>query len=104
MAGLWEKHGIPGGKFLVQRRDGSIPEWPSFVLGAKDLAAPDALRAYARRAGELGYDPCYVKDIYELADEFERYALVYGSGDPDAVPHRKDDQAIVEKMLTARNA
>ena len=31
------------GKFLVVRRDGSIPHWPHFVLGARDPAAPGVM-------------------------------------------------------------
>jgi hypothetical protein len=27
------------GKFLVVRRDGSVPHWPHFVLGARDPVA-----------------------------------------------------------------
>lgn len=27
----------PEGKYLVKRRDGTVVEWPSFVLGARDL-------------------------------------------------------------------
>lgn len=104
MAGLWRKNGIAGGKFLVQRRDGSIPEWPNFVLGARDPAAPDALRAYAKRAEELGFDVAYVKNIYELADEFDHYRIIHGTGDPDAPPHRKDDPAIIERMLSGKNS
>ena len=37
-------------KYLVVRRDGSIPKWPAFVLGARDPCALFALRAYARKA------------------------------------------------------
>lgn len=55
---LWRKSPeTPEGKYLVKRRDGTIPEWPNFVLGAKDPAAPAALRAYADSARELGFNP-----------------------------------------------
>ncbi|HXI43902.1 MAG TPA: hypothetical protein VNH83_28225 [Bryobacteraceae bacterium] len=41
-AGLWRKNPeTPEGKYLVKRRDGSVVDWPNFVLGAKDPAAPD---------------------------------------------------------------
>lgn len=95
--GLWRKHGMSG-KYLVQRRDGTVPEWPGFVLGAKDPAAPAALRAYADAAEKLGFNPQYVSDVRELADEFEAYCLAHGKGDPDGVPHRKDDPEIVKKI------
>lgn len=96
--GLWRKHGIAGGKYLVQRRDGTVPDWPYFVLGARDPAAPAALRAYADEAERRGYDARYVADVREMANEFERYRLSEGSGDPDAKPHRKDDPATVARM------
>jgi hypothetical protein len=59
MARLW-RNIVPGGKYLVVRRDGSVPEWQWFVLGSRDPAAPDALRTYADRAAQLGMDPEYV--------------------------------------------
>jgi len=36
----------PEGKYLVKRRDGTVVEWPSFVLGARDPASAPALRAW----------------------------------------------------------
>jgi len=52
---LWAKTTeFSEGKFLVVRRDGSIPAWPHFVIGARDPAAPVALRAYADAAERLG--------------------------------------------------
>lgn len=99
MSRLW-RYGdkAPEGKYLVTRRDGTIPKWPSFVLGAKDMAAPAALNAYADAAENLGYDPEFVADIRTLADEFKEYCIKHGTGDPDAPPHRKDDPATIEKM------
>ena len=35
------------GKYLVLRRDGTIPEWPNFVIGGYDPCAAPAMRAYA---------------------------------------------------------
>ena len=60
------------GKFLVVRRDGSIPHWPHFVLGARDPGTPIALRAYADDAATRGLDPEYVASIRELANDFEK--------------------------------
>ncbi len=102
--GLWRKRGVAGGKYLVQRRDGTVPEWPNFVLGGKDPAAPAALRAYAAEARRLGFAPEYVVDVFGLADEFEIYRKAHGAGDPDGVPRRKDDPATVAKMVKGRNA
>jgi hypothetical protein len=105
MTGLW-RYGdkAPEGKYLVTRRDGSVPEWPSMVFGAKDPAAPAALRAYANAAEELGYDPVFVADVRRMAEEFENYCAVHGVGDPDAPPHRKDDPATIAKMRLGNSA
>lgn len=105
MAGLWYKNPeTKGGKFLVQRRDGSVPKWPWFVLGGRDPAAPAALRAYANEAERLGMDPQYVADVRQLAMEYEDYRADNGDGDPDAGRHRVDDPLIIEKMTQGRGA
>jgi hypothetical protein len=87
-----------GGKYLVQRRDGTVPDWPYLVMGAADPAVPYALRAYAGKAEEMGMDPQYVADICDLAREFEAWNLEHGDGDPDAPRHRTDDPEIIAKM------
>jgi hypothetical protein len=102
--GLWRKNGIPGGKYLVERRDGSIPEWPLFVLGARDPAAAIALRAYAEACELHSRDPEYVANVRELANDFDRYRAEHGDGDPDAPPFREDDPAIIEKMQQGGSA
>lgn len=103
MAGLWRKNPeTPGGKYLVTRRDGTIPEWPHFVLGARDRAAIYALRAYADEAERLGMDAQFVADIREEADIWERELPNRGEGDPDAPRHRTDDPATVAKMRDQR--
>ena len=89
------------GKFLVVRRDGTIPHWPHFVLGARDPLAPVALRAYAAAARQTFLDPEYADSIMELAGDFERYRAVQGDGDPDMPPHRKDDAAVLDAMRGA---
>ena len=86
------------GKFLVVRRDGSIPHWPHFVIGARDPAAPSALLAYATECERLGVDAEYVASIRELAADFTAYREREGNGDPEAPPHRKDDQAVIAAM------
>ena len=105
MSGLW-RYGdkAPEGKYLVTRRDGSVPEWPNMVFGAKDPAAPAALRAYADEAERRGFDPVYVADVRLLAAQFESYCAEHGKGDPDAPPHRKDDPATVAKMQLGHGA
>ncbi len=86
------------GKFLVVRRDGTVPHWPHFVLGARDPAAPFALRAYANAAQGLGFDPEYVASLRELASDFEKYRGEHGDGDPEAPPHRQDSPSVVAAM------
>jgi hypothetical protein len=86
------------GKFLVLRRDGTIPEWPHFVLGARDKAAPAALRAYADAAAAAGMDKEYTASILELANDFEKYRAATGDGDPDAAWHRKDNPLVIKAM------
>jgi hypothetical protein len=105
MSGLW-RYGdkAPEGKYLVTRRDGSVPEWPHMVFGAKDPAAPAALLAYANAAETLGFDPVYVADVRRMAGEFAAYCATHGKGDPDAPPHRKDDPATLEKMRGGHGA
>lgn len=86
------------GKFLVVRRDGSVPHWPHFVIGARDPAAPEALRAYAGICERLGYEAEYVASIKELADDFYSYRMLHGDGDPEASPHRVDDPDVIRAM------
>jgi hypothetical protein len=62
----------PEVKYFIKRCDGTVVEWPDFVIGAKDPAAPIALRAYALAARRLGMNAQYVRDVLRLADEFEQ--------------------------------
>jgi len=94
----------PEGKYLVKRRDGSIPQWPHFVLAASDPAAPEALLQYADAAAALGYDPQYTDEIRNLAVLFEEWRRAHETGDPDAPPHRKDDPATIEEMRKGHSA
>ena len=86
------------GKFLVVRRDGTIPEWPHFVLGARDPAAPAALRAYARACSLEGLDREYVANVRNLAADFAQYHQLHGTGHADAPPHRRDDPQVIAVM------
>lgn len=90
----------PEGKYLVKRRDGSVVEWPHFVLGARDPAAPAALRTYAKEAQRLGtcsLPLCDRVNTY-LVEEFDAYRKVHGDGDPGKGLHRKDDPATIAEM------
>jgi len=88
------------GKYLVQRRDGTTVEWPSFVIGARDPHAPAALREYARNLDSMA-DPAndaFVDRVMRLADEFDAYRAEHGDGDPTRGRHRKDDPDTVRVM------
>lgn len=105
MGGLWRNNPqTPEGKYLVKRRDGTVVEWPHFVIGARDPAAPYALRAYAAAAEQLGFDPDLVRDVRARADEFAAYWHEHGSGDPDAPRHRVDDPATVAEMARGQGS
>jgi hypothetical protein len=105
MGGIWRNNPeTKEGKYLVKRRDGTVPRWPWFVLGARDAAAPKALLAYADEAERLGMDPAYVRDVRDLAVHFEEWREEAGNGDPDAPRHRKDDPATVAEMAEGEGA
>lgn len=105
MSGLWRNNPeTPGGKYLVKRRDGTVPQWPYFVIAASDPCAPVAILAYANHAELLGLDPKYVADLREMAEEFEAWRHQNGAGDPDAGRHRQDDPSTVAEMLNAKGA
>lgn len=86
------------GKFLVVRRDGTVPAWPHFVLGARDPCSSKALLAYAREAERIGLDLDYCKSVVELANDFDQCRRLIGNGDPDSGPHRKDDPWVIDAM------
>lgn len=106
MTGLWKNNPkTPEGKYLVKRRDGSIPRWDWFVLGSNDPASIAALRAYADAAERLGMDAAYVSDVRDMADDWESQQIAYGTtGDPDAGPDLIDDPATVAEMRNGHSA
>lgn len=105
MARLWRNtEGTREGKYLVQRRDGTVPEWPYFVIGAADPAAPAALLAYAEDAEREGMDPEYVADVRDLSIVFEEWRAANGGGDPDAPRHRTDDPATIARMAEGQGS
>lgn len=98
MAKIWVKGTeAPEGKYLVVRRDGTIPEWGHFVLSYTDPATPVALNAYAHACEMLDMDPEYVASLRELAQELSELPRDPKS-DPDSGPHRKDLPAVVRLM------
>jgi hypothetical protein len=98
MPSVWTKVGDKLGKFLLVRRDGTVPQWPHFALGARDPAAPYALRAYAARARVLGWDDEYIASILELANDYDAYRAKEGVSNPPASQHRTDDPNVIEAM------
>lgn len=89
------------GKYLVVRRDGTVPVWANFVIGAYDPCAAPAMRAYGEAARAQGYAPDFVASCFELADQFERTAAseeARAKADPDAPPHRKDLPEVLAMM------
>ncbi len=93
------------GKYLVKRRDGSVVEWPSFVLGARDPHAAVALRAYAESIRkDPDCDPEFADRLLRLADEFDAYRLENGPGDPTRGKHRVDDPATIAEMRGNKSA
>lgn len=96
MAGLHrDMPGYEDGKYLVLRRDGTVPHWPWFVLGARDKAVPMTLRFYAIMAFLFRMDWKYVKGVWRMAGEFKRIRKTLGTGDPDGRPHREDNYLVV---------
>lgn len=97
---IWQhRDDIKGGKFLVLRRDNTVFPGPHFVLGPRDPAAARAMREYAIEARRLGYHPEFVASCFDHADMMAVYRAEHGDGDPDRGPHRKDDPAVVDRML-----
>jgi len=99
---IWAKtEEFSEGKYLVVRRDGSVPEWPHFVIGGFDPCAAAGLRAYAEEARRHGYDPAYCDSIVDLASDFEKLSATpraVAIADPDAPPHRKDLAEVIDVM------
>jgi hypothetical protein len=94
----------PEGKYLVKRRDGTVVEWPHFVLGARDPIAVVALRAYADEAERRGLSAGFVERLRWWADHWDVYRGIHGEGDPEMGPHRQDDPAIVAEMKRGYSA
>lgn len=106
----------PEGKYLVKRRDGTVVEWPSFVLGARDKYAEAALRCYAgevlsdieslgdEEALKRGLTREWVMSLYRLADRFAEYRKANGEGDPGMGRHRRDDPVTIAEMKKGQSA
>ena len=100
-----ERPDTPEGKYLVKRRDGTVPPWPSFVLGGADPHAPVALRAYADSCEQdPDIDPGFVAAVRRWADEYDIWRVEHGEGDPGMGPHRVDDPETVAEMRKGMSA
>jgi hypothetical protein len=56
---------------LTRTSDGTVPDWPYFVLGARDPAANAAMQAYLIRITQLGYSEEYIDTVDAIADQME---------------------------------
>ena len=104
-SGLWRfSEETREGKYLVLRRDGTVLSGPHFVLGPRDVAAPNAIRAYAKecerrmRDGNTDFNPQYIADLHRHAEDMELWRSKWGAGDPGKSRHRKDHPLIIEQM------
>lgn len=94
-----ERPDTPEGKYLVKRRDGTVPPWPWFVLGGADPLSPWALRFYSLLGFLMRHFTwSYVKSAWRFAAAMRRWRLEHGAGDPGMGPHRKDDPVTVAEM------
>lgn len=66
------------GKYLVTRMDGTVPDWPWFVLGANDPGAYRTLLHYREDAAQYGCPHGYLAVIHSLIDEFDRWRGKHG--------------------------
>lgn len=117
----------PEGKYLVKRRDGTVFECPSFVLGARDEDAELCLRIYgllklmppdqregfiedmhdqfaASRADPDAQNVGYFDSVMAFADLWDEYRKQHGDGDPLMGRHRQDDPATLAEMRKGMSA
>lgn len=80
-----------GGKYLVLRRDNTVPSWAWFVCGARDPMAAWALWFYSWVGIFFTRNWDYLRGVNRLSWDFYRERKTLGCGDPEKGPHRKDD-------------
>lgn len=84
-------------KYLVVRRDGTIPSWPYFVLGAQDPCTLPAMRAYRQQAiNRVGI--AYADLIFDITQEMQSYQEHKGLLVPQnvVIPRLIDDPLIAK--------
>lgn len=117
----------PEGKYLVKRRDGTVVEWPSFVLGARDPDGANTLLFYGLLklmppslrdilmddirmriehwlVDPIGQNKEFMKSVRKWAGIWEWYREHHGDGDPLMGRHRKDDPATIAEMRRGQSA
>lgn len=92
------------GKYLVLRRDNTVPDWPWFVLGARDPMAAWALWFYSWVGILYEKNWAYLRGVNRLSWDFYRIRMDWGQGDPGKGPHRKDDPWVIGRMREGRGA
>ena len=94
-----EQSETPEGKYLVKRRDGTVPTWPSFVLGAADPMVPATLRFYALLGFFMGHFTWgFMRSLWRFASTMSRWRKSNWTGDPGMGRHRKDDPVTIAEM------
>jgi hypothetical protein len=79
-------------KFLVIRRDGTVPEWPWFVLGGRSPWSLEAAKAYLGAAERGGADEAHLEAIRGIVAAMEAHPK---GGDHEFGP---DDPSILQVM------
>ena len=91
----------------IQDPAGLIPaDEPVFLLRAKDMAAPEAVRAWANRAAACGADPEIVGLVWAQARLMEEWQASIGGGtipDLPAGPTGADKRAAYEASRRTHN-
>jgi hypothetical protein len=97
----------PEGKYLILRRDGSVVEFPVFVLGARDPYAAKALRYYAdllqEEVDKQNYNihHKYPKAIKKWADVFDDYRKEHGESKPCSDKSDRVDCPLIIALMKA---
>lgn len=67
----------------AQRRERLLDGEPVFVLRARDLTAPNVIRAWAHSAADAGVDPMKIGTAMQIASEMEGWQVAHGGKVPD---------------------